>query len=103
MQRSEATRSENASIVGRSTARSTGVHKRAQDSPVDRSVDHGKGTVDRGVTDSHEIALGLSRSTEGQGRSTGPSAEKRIWAQICISFQDSDFVFELETNAIGIS
>ena len=76
VQRSETKRSENGARIelisgqqqGRSTARSTGVHKRAQGSLVYR----GNGTVDRGSTDWHEVALGLSRSTdrstEGQGR-----------------------------------
>jgi len=59
----------------RLTARLTGVHKRVKGSPVDRSVDRGKGTVDRRdrPTGTHMLSVGpgrSGRSNEDKDRST---------------------------------
>ena len=81
---------------GRSTGRSIDVHKRAQGSLFNRPVDRGRRTVDCSVER-------LTWRTLGWTRSTVQKTDRRIWAQICLSFQDSDFVSELETNPIGVS
>ena len=119
MQRSEAKRSENgartefiyqtSSRVRRSPGRlactkqgwSTGVHKHAQGSSVNRPVDRSR-TVARSVDrlvqhdsqlDSVDRVLGSVDRLVNRQANLGA-----IW----ISFQDSDFVSELESNPIGV-
>ena len=109
----------------RLTARSTGVHKARAGRPpgrpvctnmhrivhriarsITRSTDAGERLTARS-TDWHDETLCWTRSTARStgclGRSTAWSIDKHIWARICLSFLDSDFISKLETNPIGVS
>ena len=83
VQRSEAERSENEAYI-RPTA-----------GLVDRPVDQCAQTCTWQLVD---CLVDRSRRTVDR-----PMTNRRIWAQICLSFEDSDFVSELETNPIRVS